>query len=429
MKRVLIVTYYWPPSGGPGVQRWLKFVKYLRDFNIEPIVVTVDAEKASYPVYDPSLEAEIPANVKVYRTNSFEPLKLFSSVFKKEKVPYAGIPDRDKMSFIGKTALYVRANYFIPDARKGWNKYAFKKCCEIIESEKIDAIITSSPPHSTQLIGLELKKKYNLKWLADLRDPWTEIYYYHKLHHTEKAKQKDLRYETEVLNSCDIITVTSEQTAARYALKVKDNKQKVAVVTNGFDEADFRDVPVLPQTHFTITFLGTINAQFGIEHFIEAILNTRKKMPQIPFRLKFVGVMDLATKQLLESKLPDCIELIQYIPHKESIRHICSSQLLLLVIPKGPNEGTVPGKTFEYMAAKRNILCIAPKGSSAGKIIESTETGKSFLHEDVSGMEEYVAGMMQRWERGDDCSVNNNNFKQYSRQNQTSLLAGLLNSN
>jgi glycosyltransferase involved in cell wall biosynthesis len=428
MKRVLIVTYYWPPSGGPGVQRWLKFVKYLRDFNIEPIVVTVDEEKASYPALDASLEAEVPADVKVYKTNSFEPLKLFSSVFKKEKVPYAGIPDRDKMSFVGKAALYVRANFFIPDARKGWNKHAFRKCCEIIESQKIDAVITSSPPHSTQLIGLQLKKKYGIKWLADLRDPWTEIYYYHKLHHTERAKRKDLRYEAEVLNSSDIITVTSEQTAARYALKIKENKKKIAVITNGFDEEDFRDVPALPQTHFTITFLGTINAQFGIEGFVEAVMNVHKKMPQVPLRLKFVGTMDLATKQLLETKLPDCIELIGYVPHKESIRHICASHVLLLVIPKGPNEGTVPGKTFEYMAAKRNILCLAPKNSSAGKIIDSTETGKAFLHEDVTGITDYIAGMMQRWERGEDCSVNNNNFKQYSRQNQTALLADLLNS-
>ncbi len=428
MKRVLIVTYYWPPSGGPGVQRWLKFVKYLRQFNIEPIVVTVDEKKASYPVFDNSLESEIPEGIKVYRTNSFEPLKLFSSVFKKEKVPYAGIPDRDKMSFIGKTSLYIRANYFIPDARKGWNKYAFKKCCEIIESEKIDAVITSSPPHSTQLIGLQLKEKYNLKWLVDLRDPWTEIYYYDKFHHTERAKKIDLKYETDVLNKSDFITVTSEQTASRFAKKLVGDPKKISVITNGFDEEDFSNIHLLPQEKFTITFLGTINIQFGIEHFVEAILQVKKNHPNIPLRLKFVGNMDLATRSLLESKISDCIELIEYVPHKESIQHICSAQLLLLVIPKGKNEGTVPGKTFEYMAAKRNILCLAPKDSSAGKIIESSATGKSFLHEDVSGIAAYISEMMLRWEQGDDCSVNNNNFKQYSRQNQTALLAQLLNS-
>lgn len=428
MKRVLIVTYYWPPSGGPGVQRWLKFVKYLRQFNIEPIVVTVDENKASYPVFDNSLVAEIPEGIKVYRTNSFEPLKLFSSVFKKEKVPYAGIPERNKMSFIGKTALYVRANYFIPDARKGWNKFAFKKCCELIESEKIDAVITSSPPHSTQLIGLALKERYKVKWLADLRDPWTEIYYYDKFHHTENAKKKDLQYETDVLNKSDFITVTSEETGIRFAKKILGDKKKISVITNGFDEDDFVNIELLPQKKFTITFLGTINIQFGIEQFVEAILQVKKKHSEIPFCLKFVGNMDLATKNLLESKIPDAIELLDYLPHKESIQHICSAQLLLLVIPKGKNEGTVPGKTFEYMAAKRNILCLAPKNSSAGKIIDSTATGKSFLHEDVNGIEEYIGEMMTQWSGGEDCIVNNNNFKQYSRQNQTALLAALLNS-
>jgi glycosyltransferase involved in cell wall biosynthesis len=428
MKRVLIVTYYWPPSGGPGVQRWLKFVKYMRKFNIEPVVVTVDEKKASYPVFDPSLISEIPEGIKVYRTDSFEPLKLFSSVFKKEKVPYAGIPDRDKMSFIGKTSLYIRANYFIPDARKGWNKYAFRKCCEIIESEKIDAVITSSPPHSTQLIGLELKKKYGLKWLADLRDPWTEIYYYHKLHHSEKAKRKDLQYETDVLNQSDFVTVTSEQTGMRFAAKIAGDKNKISVITNGYDDEDFSGVKVIPTKEFTITFLGTINIQFGIEHFVEAIQQLKIKFPAIPLRIKFVGNMDIALKQLLESKIADSLELLEYVPHKESVQHICNSQLLLLVIPKGKNEGTVPGKTFEYMAAKRNILCLAPQDSSASKIIDSTETGKSFLHEDVNGMVNYIGEMMQRWKKGDDCSVNNNNFKKYSRQNQTALLAELLNS-
>ncbi|HEY1040103.1 MAG TPA: glycosyltransferase, partial [Bacteroidia bacterium] len=238
MKKVLIITYYWPPSGGPGVQRWLKFTKYLQQFNIQPHIVTVDADKASYPVLDQTLQKQIPGGVKVNRTNSFEPLKLFSSLFKKEKVPYAGIPDRDKMSAVGKLSLYIRANFFIPDARIGWNKYAFKKCCEIIEKEKIDFIITTSPPHSTQLIGLRLKQTYKLTWLADLRDPWTDIYYYKKFHHSESAKAKDKFLEKEVLKNADIVTVTSEQTRSLFASKMDATSEKIKVVTNGYDEED-----------------------------------------------------------------------------------------------------------------------------------------------------------------------------------------------
>ena len=427
MKRVLIVTYYWPPSGGPGVQRCLKFVKYLRRFNIEPVIVTVDENKASYPVYDESLAKEIPQGVKVYRTNSFEPLQLFSSLFKKEKVPYAAIPDRDKMSAVGKLSLYIRANFFIPDARKGWNSYAFRQCCEIIEKEKIDAVFTSSPPHSTQLIGLKLKKKFNLRWIADLRDPWTDIYYYHKFHHSDRAKRKDLAYESAVLNTADAVVVTSDHTAGLFAKKTKDGRDRIHVIANGYDEEDFEGIVPFPQEKFVITFVGTIGMQFGIAHFVSAVKKLIAQHNDIPVEVRFVVKTDVETKQLLESQLGSHLHLVGYVSHKESVRYICSSQLLLLVIPQGENYGTVPGKTFEYMASRKPVICLAPKGSSAEAILDSCDAGQTFTHEDESGMMSYIGGLMQKWKRGEPVPGSNDNFKKYSRQNQTGLLAQLLN--
>ena len=160
LKKLLVITYYWSPAGGPGVQRWLKLCKYLSQAGYHCHVVTVDEAHASYPSLDKSLEKDISPSIKITKTKSFEALKVFSSVFKKEKVPYAGIPDKNKMSNIGRIALYIRSNFFIPDARIGWNKYALEACREIIIKENIDAIITTSPPHSTQLIGLSLKKQF-----------------------------------------------------------------------------------------------------------------------------------------------------------------------------------------------------------------------------------------------------------------------------
>ncbi|MFI5142170.1 MAG: hypothetical protein ACHQII_07420, partial [Bacteroidia bacterium] len=228
MKKLLIITYYWPPAGGPGVQRWVKLSKYLSKLGYQCYVVTVDEQHASYPTTDASLQNEIDTSIKVAKTKSFEVLKIFSSLFKKEKVPYAGIPDKDKMSFVGRFALYVRSNFFIPDARVGWNKYALKACEEIISREKIDVIITTSPPHSTQLIGLALKQKFkNIKWLADLRDPWTDIYYYEKLSHTNASKQKDLGLEKQVLEQADgAITVSADlkRLFLKKSDKIKENK-------------------------------------------------------------------------------------------------------------------------------------------------------------------------------------------------------------
>jgi hypothetical protein len=200
-RKVLIITYYWPPSGGAGVQRWLKFAKYLPEFGVEPIVLTVDPKYASYPQRDESLEKDIHQKLKVYKTKTFEPLNLLSGILGKKNVPYGGFTNVNKKSFLQTILRFIRGNFFIPDARVGWNNYAYKKAKEIIEEYKIDTVITTSPPHSTQLIGLELKKKLSITWIADFRDPWTDIYYYKDLLHTCLAKRLDKNKEQEVSNN------------------------------------------------------------------------------------------------------------------------------------------------------------------------------------------------------------------------------------
>ena len=210
MKKVLIITYYWPPSGGAGVQRSLKFVKYLPLFGIEPIVITVDAEQATYPILDSTLLNEVSEDVRVVRTRSFEPLKILSAIKGKESVPHGGFANSNKESITQRTLRFIRGNFFIPDARKGWVSFAVKAASEIIEKEKIDTVFVSSPPHSSQLIGLELKKKYNIKWIADMRDPWTDIYYYKDLLQTKFSAARDAVYERQVLEGADEVISVSE---------------------------------------------------------------------------------------------------------------------------------------------------------------------------------------------------------------------------
>jgi hypothetical protein len=183
MKKVLIITYYWPPSGGAGVQRWLKFAKYLPEYGWEPIILTIDPAYAAYPVTDDSLISEIPSTVKVFTTPAVD----YFSIYKKDKsrIPTAGFANSRENTVKDKILRFIRGNFFIPDPRKGWNGFAFKKACEIIETEGIKHVITTSPPHSTQLIGTKIKRKYpEIKWIADLRDPWTDIYYYDQFYPT-----------------------------------------------------------------------------------------------------------------------------------------------------------------------------------------------------------------------------------------------------
>ncbi len=426
MKKLLIVTYYWPPAGGPGVQRWVKFSKYLSKMGYQCHVVTVDEQHASYPSTDLSLQKDIDASIKVTKTKSFEVLKIFSSLFKKEKVPYAGIPDKNKMSFVGRLALYIRSNFFIPDARMGWNNYAIKACKEIIEKENIDVVITTSPPHSTQLIGLALKKKFKqIKWVADLRDPWTDIYYYEKLSHTPSSKQKDLRLEKEVLEKADAVTVTSPITQKLYAGKIdKTLSEKIKTITNGFDEDDFTQIILASSDTFTITFAGTINEQFGIENFILSIKNLAVNHKNI--LLHFIGTMDIYTKEILEIEIPQHYKITSYIPHKELMGYLTQSQVLLLAIPKGNNQGTIPGKLFEYLATQKTIICLGKQGCSAGEIIAECEAGKTFTHEALKEIENYLQQLVVQFKARKNISVQSTTYKKYARKELAKQYANVI---
>jgi len=251
MKKALIITYYWPPAGGSGVQRWLKFVKYFRDFDIEPIVYTVD--DANYPIEDNSLISEIPKNTEVLKQPIWEPNSLFTKIGKK-KIESAGFINPNP-SFFDKILQYVRANYFIPDARKFWVKPSVKYLKKYLEENKVDVIISTGPPHSMHLIGLQLKKLLNVKWIVDFRDPWTEIDYFHQLPLTKKAIARHHALEKEVIVNADAVLVVGDTMRKSYQ-KFNSN---IITVTNGFDEV-ISNIEIAIDSKFTITHIGLMNA-------------------------------------------------------------------------------------------------------------------------------------------------------------------------
>ena len=236
-KKVLIILYYWPPAGGPGVQRWLKFVKYLPEFDIEPVVYC--PENPSYPIIDESLVDEVPKNITILKQPINEPYGLANLFSKKSsnKISSGVISKAKKQSFVEKLMLYVRGNFFIPDARKNWIKPSVKFLSNYIEKHKIETIITTGPPHSLHLIGLRLKEKFDVKWLADFRDPWTTIGYHKALKLTASSKQKHNKLELEVLNTADEVIVTSNHTKQEFKTKTK---QPITVITNGYDTHSVR---------------------------------------------------------------------------------------------------------------------------------------------------------------------------------------------
>src|SRR5699024_10161873 len=232
MKKVLIITYYWPPAGGPGVQRWLKFVKYLPEFDIDPIVFI--PENPDYPMTDNSLEKEVSPDLKIIRQRIFEPYK-FARFFSKKKTNQLSIgiiDSSENQSFLQRLMLYIRGNIFIPDARRFWIRPSIKYLENYLKKEQIDWIITTGPPHSLHLIGLGLKQRLDNKWMADCRDPWTEIRYHKLLKISKSSQKKHQQLETEVLNNAEQIITTSYKTGDDFR-KITD--QPITVITNGYD--------------------------------------------------------------------------------------------------------------------------------------------------------------------------------------------------
>ncbi|NNK82068.1 MAG: glycosyltransferase, partial [Flavobacteriaceae bacterium] len=232
MKKALIISYYWPPAGGPGVQRWLKFVKYLRDFGVEPVVYV--PENPSYPLYDYTLFSEVPKDITILRKPIKEPYKFAKLISKKKSktISKGIIQQKKQQTLIDKILLYIRGNFFIPDARKSWVKPSLNFLLQYIIENDINTIITTGPPHSLHLIGLNLKDELGIKWLADFRDPWTTIGYHKELKLTPKVESKHKILESNVLHGADEIIVTSNYTKDEFSTKAK---QPITVITNGYD--------------------------------------------------------------------------------------------------------------------------------------------------------------------------------------------------
>lgn len=423
-KRLLLCTYYWPPSGGAGVQRSLKFAKYLPEFSVLPTVLSVDKNSATYPIIDDSLNLEVPENLTVIRTKSSDPFRTYSKLSGKKEVPRSGFANSEKPGFKEQLMRFVRGNFFLPDARRGWNKYAIKEAIKLIESNKIDVILTSSPPHSTQLIGHKLKEKYGLPWIADLRDPWTDIYYYKDLFPTWLAKKIDTYYERKVLVSADKIIVVSESIKTLFLKKsTKIKPENIVVIPNGYDSADFTDINHKKNSEFTISYTGTIAKSYDLETFAQAckLSFTDKKRA---IKLRFVGnTGEFLLPIMKRFGLESYAELLATVDHKTSIEYLLSSDALLLLIPNSSeNKGILTGKLFEYLGSKKPIIGIGPQEGDAAKIIANCNAGKMIQFGDVEELSNYLNQLYEKWEN--NClPISNKNVEKYSRQTLAGILA------
>jgi len=392
MQKVLIVTYYWPPGSGAGVQRWLKFSKYLPQYGWEPFILTVDPQYAAYPSIDSTLEKEIPVNVKVFRTKATDWFRIYSE--DKSKIPTAGFANNNDNSIKGILFRFLRGNLFIPDPRKGWNRFALRKAIEIIEKEGITCIVTTSPPHSTQLIGLKLKRRYpGIRWIADLRDPWTDIYYYKKFYPAFFPRMIDSAYEKNVLSSADRIITVGKSLKELFASKIAGIEEKIEVISNGYDEDDFKALYSSNPKVFTISYIGTLSGVYPVTGFLKALNFLTEN--GIGYRLRFTGIVSPEQKEMICTAAGNSnIEFIPFSGHSIAVANMLDTSALLLVIPDHASSGSIiTGKLFEYLASGKPIICIGPVDGDAAGILEETGHGRTFSYDDSVGIAEYLTSL------------------------------------
>lgn len=398
--KILIVTYYWPPSGGAGVQRWLKFSKYLPDLGWEPIILTVDPAYATYPATDTSLEKETDPSLKVIKTKAVNYFAIKGSTRQANDMPSTmGKPSRSQ-SFGRLLARFIRGNFFIPDPRRGWNRFAVKEAYRLIREFDIKYLVTTSPPHSTQLVGLKIKRKFpDIRWIADLRDPWTDIYYYNQFYPSPISRLIDRRYEKLTFKKANLITTAGNHVLPGKIIEYNLDPDKIKVVLNGFDDEDFKGLKPEHGGVCTITYVGSISESYPVRGFIKAI--NLLEQSGIRVIVKFVGFThDQVKMKFLGNLQTDSLVYLPYLDHKDAIREMMNSSLLMLIIPDHTeNRNIIPGKLFEYLGTGNPILCIGPEGSDVQKILLETGAGNSFDGENPEEIAEYImANMKSPWE-------------------------------
>lgn len=427
MKRVLIITYYWPPSGGSGVQRWLKMSKYLPENGWQPVIYT--AEDAEYPVEDTTLEQDVCPEAEVIRRKIVEPYtfyKKFLGKKKDEKVKAGFINESGKKGgWKESLSVWIRGNCFIPDARCWWIHPSVRYLKQYLKEHPVDAIISTGPPHSMHLIAMQLHQHFDTPWIADFRDPWTDIYYADALHLGRHAQRKHQRLEREVLSTANQVVTVSQSCADALREKVKNT---VKVVPNGFD-CEINTKPKAKTEKFVLAHIGIIPPKSSslIWEALGELVNENTDFATA-LELRLVGQVDQSVQQTLQEKALDSFtKKIPYLPHGQAIEEQRQADMLLLLIPDATSaRGILTGKLFEYLASGRPILCIGPTDGDAARIIAQTNTGTTLDFRDKEGMKAAILLAFNKYQNSEATLQESQQVEQYSRKALTKAYAEIM---
>ncbi len=417
--KVLIITYYWPPAGGSGVQRWLKFVKYLQNFNIEPVVYTV--ANANYPKEDASLLSEIPKNIEIVKQPIFEPTDLL--FWKKNNSKNKGVSNVSK----GGMLSFIRGNLFIPDPKILWVNPSVKFLQKYLKTNLIDVIISTGPPHSMHLIAQKIQQKNNIKWIADFRDPWSDLYYNKDFKQLSFAKNRNKRLEKQVLQNADCVLTVSNNLKESFSKSSK----RVEVITNGFDDEVLDAKSVSLDKKFTISYIGLLPKQSNPKHLFLVLNQLCEENNQFKndLQLNFVGdISDEVKEEIKHNNLEENTNFVGYVSHNKAIEYQKKAQILLLLIPNiKRSKGILTGKLFEYLTAERPILAIGPKDGDLANVLNTTNAGVIFNFDEITELKNQIKSFYSEY-RKNELKVVSKNIAKYHRKELTKQLAAVIKS-
>lgn len=427
MKRVLIITYYWIPSGGAGVQRWVKFCKYLRHYGWEPVIYS--PENPEYPSVDHSFQKDIPADMVVIKRPIWEPYTLYRHLFGKkgEKINAGFISENKKSGWKEQLSIWIRGNFLIPDPRLFWVRPSVKFLNTYLSENKIDAIVTSGPPHSMHLIGMGLKKRNpHVKWIADFRDPWTNIDFYADLNLTSVADKIHRSLEKKVLQSADCVIVVSDGMKQEFEhMKPK----RLEIITNGYDTDDTAGDDVKMDSQFSLAHIGTLNAARNPHTLWKVLGEICRLNPTFKsdLSIRLVGKTDFTViESIHQNGLHENLQRVDYVAHQQAILHQNQSAVLLLLINHSNNaKGILTGKFFEYLAARRPVMAVGPTDGDVAKVLEETNAGITVGFDDDEKTKQTVLDFYEQFRKG-NLQVNSTSIEKYARKALTSQLVDIL---
>lgn len=432
MKTVLVIAYHFPPGGGPGVQRVLKHVTYLRECGWRPIVMTV--ENGDFPARDESLLAKIPSDVHVVRVPILEPYDIYRSFMGRGSAAIDVNVNKSgdqRRGWKERLAEWIRATFFIPDARVGWMLTAVKAAKHLIDEHNITAIYSSSPPYTCALIARAVKRATGLPWVAGFRDPWTEFLTTPDRWFLPAAIDRSL--ERSVFTEAEVVecawTGIIDDAMRKYP---QLDRSKFMHVPNGFDASDFPLVTYQRNDRFTITYTGSMYGRRTPKAFLDALeyLADAGRLEPKDVHLRFVGRFGDEVHAMMDaSRFASSIERIGYVPHEESVGYVMQSEASLLIVDDAKESAEiVPGKVYEYLGVGRPVIALAPRGSAIEDLIVQTRAGGCAPQSDVSAIAEIIGTFLDRWKQGMQISEPDASLiATYERRNAAKQLAEKLN--